>query len=169
MTAAAFEATFSDFKIIRGRKVAQVVLEVPLEAADTALRVLGGVPRPDAECWVAVARLQRSGAQAHEPGNAPPAGGTEGRSRPERVPFREKPASVRAALMCRDFTFQTWVGEQKRQPGQSETDCANWLRDKCGVFSRATFDTDRDARARFELLENQFLADTGRVAAPERR
>jgi hypothetical protein len=86
MTAAAFEATFSDFKIIRGRKVAQVVLEVPLEAADTALRVLGGVPRPDAECWVAVARLQRSGAQAHEPGNAPPAGGTEGRSRPERVP-----------------------------------------------------------------------------------
>ena len=38
--------TFSDFKIVRGRKVAQLVIEVPLEKANEVLAALGGVPQP---------------------------------------------------------------------------------------------------------------------------
>jgi hypothetical protein len=151
-TASAFEATFSDFKIVKGRKVAQVVLEVPLESADRALNVLGGVPRPDAECWVGVARIQSP----------------QRRQAPPQQNGRKQP-SVRAALLCRQVDFQMWVGEKSGQLGQTEESAAHWLRKSCGVFSRSTFDTDADARARFELLENQFLADTGRSASPERR
>jgi hypothetical protein len=54
---AAFSASYSDFRIIKGRKVVQVVLELPLEAAGHAWNVLGGVPDPSKETWFAVARL----------------------------------------------------------------------------------------------------------------
>lgn len=55
--AAAFEATFTDWRLIKGRKVVQVVLEVPLELADRAYQALGGMPDPAGSVWVAVARL----------------------------------------------------------------------------------------------------------------
>ncbi len=35
-------ATFSDFRLVKGRKVCQLVCEVPLEQADAALAALGG-------------------------------------------------------------------------------------------------------------------------------
>lgn len=54
---AAIRASFSDFRIIKGRKQAQLILEVPIEEADNALAVLGGIPQPQSDCWVAVARL----------------------------------------------------------------------------------------------------------------
>ena len=36
----AIKATFSDFKLIKGRKVAQLIFEVPIEATDAALAAL---------------------------------------------------------------------------------------------------------------------------------
>jgi hypothetical protein len=56
---AAFSATYSDFKVIRTRDTAQFIFEVPLEAADHALNILGGVPQPMKERWVAIARLEK--------------------------------------------------------------------------------------------------------------
>ena len=55
---AAFRAVYSDWRLIRTRKVVQVVLELPLEEADRAYSALGGMPRPDAEVWCGVARLK---------------------------------------------------------------------------------------------------------------
>ena len=40
---AAIKATFSDFKLIKTRKVAQLVMEIPVEQADAALKALGGL------------------------------------------------------------------------------------------------------------------------------
>ena len=40
MTAAAFRASYSDWKLIKTRSVVQIVFEVPLEAADEAYQVL---------------------------------------------------------------------------------------------------------------------------------
>ena len=55
---AAFSATYSDWKVIKTRQVVQIVLEVPLKAADHAYNVLGGMPTFEAEQWFAVARLK---------------------------------------------------------------------------------------------------------------
>lgn len=57
-TPAAFSATYSDLKLIKTRKVVQFVFEVPLEAAEHAMNVLGGMPSPMSEKWFAIARLQ---------------------------------------------------------------------------------------------------------------
>lgn len=54
---AAFQATYSDWKLIRSRKVVQICLEVPIEAAGQAYNALGGMPNPASEVWVGVARL----------------------------------------------------------------------------------------------------------------
>lgn len=70
----AISATFSDFRIVKGRKVAQLIFETPLEAADEALRMLGGLPRPDAERWVGIAPLKAKPTAAPAPvaNDAPP-------------------------------------------------------------------------------------------------
>lgn len=161
--AAAVAGDFSDFRTVKGRKVCQLIIEIPIEQADAALDALGGIPRPDKSRPVAVARLHSPGPQAHA-GN----GASEGEASPgkERKRFRDLPASQRAALMCNDFAFQAWVGEQVKKPGQTEQDCADFLRARCGVYSRAKFDSDAAARARFEVLETQFLVETGRIGAP---
>ena len=51
----AIRATYSDVKLVKTRKVFQLIFEVPIEDADNALRVLGGLPRPAAERWVGIA------------------------------------------------------------------------------------------------------------------
>jgi hypothetical protein len=61
---AAIQATFADFRLIKGRKQAQLVLEIPIEEADNALAVLGGIPQPQSDCWVAVARLNGVASQS---------------------------------------------------------------------------------------------------------
>ena len=55
-----FLATYSDMRLIKGRKVVQYVFEVPLEGANTAYEVLVGMPNPAAEVWCAIARLDPS-------------------------------------------------------------------------------------------------------------
>ncbi len=164
MTApAAFTATFCDFRLVKGRKQAQLVFEVPLESADAALKALGGVPMPDESRWFAIARMQTtpSGAQAHEPGN-PPAGEHEGNARPERRRFRELPLSQQAALLCQDVAFQRWMGTRGR-PEMSAEDTARHLREKLHVQSRAELDTDTKAAAQFADIRDQFEREAGRV------
>ena len=55
---AAFSATYSDWKVVKTRRVVQIVFEVPLEAAGHAYNVLGGMPRFEKEEWFAIARLK---------------------------------------------------------------------------------------------------------------
>lgn len=54
--AAAFRATFCNLKNIAGRKVVQVVCEVPVEQANQVVDVLGW-PDPANPKWVAIALL----------------------------------------------------------------------------------------------------------------
>jgi hypothetical protein len=55
---AAFKATYSGFKFVATRKVAQIVLEVPSEQAMRVLECLGGMPDGANERWCAVAVLR---------------------------------------------------------------------------------------------------------------
>ncbi len=57
MEDAAFKATFHNIKNVMGRKVAQVILEVPIEEAPGVTRALGW-PDPNNPRWVGVALLR---------------------------------------------------------------------------------------------------------------
>ena len=96
---AAIKGTLSDFKLVKTRKLAQLVIEIPIEEADAALAALGGVPRPDAERWVAIARLDPSAVER-------PAGPAPEK---ERRAFCDLPMSQQAALKCGDADFSKWV------------------------------------------------------------
>jgi len=142
MEAAAISATFSDFRIVKGRKVAQLVLEVPLEKANSALAALGGIPQPATETWVAVARLTA------EPKSEKPK---------ERRRFEELPLSQQAALRCNDPEFQGWLDVANADRAAAE------VRLRCAVKSRAELDSNNFAADLWRDLDSCFLSETGRV------
>lgn len=53
------QATYSDLKFIKTRKVWQIICEVPLEHFDKVNAALGS-PNPEFEKWVAIAPLNIS-------------------------------------------------------------------------------------------------------------
>ena len=61
---ALFTATYSDWKLVKGRKVVSISFEVPMEASDHAYNVLNGMPNFGAEQWFAIARLDPSKVKA---------------------------------------------------------------------------------------------------------
>jgi hypothetical protein len=142
---AAIKATFSDFRIVKGRKVCQFVFETPLEAADDALRVLGGLPQPMAERWAAIALLDPKATQ-----EAPQA--------PEKVKrsFGELPMAQRSALLCDRGAFGKFLNEQYSYSCGFPDETAEALRELCGVKSRSELATNAAAAEKFERLEREF-------------
>ena len=128
-------ATFSDFKIVKGRKVAQLILEVPLEGAQAALEALGGVPQPDSAQWVGIAPVDPDKAQ--KPAEKPKGG---------RL-------AMRAGILCGDLRFAVFVMEKYNPPRGTEMDVTEWLRVHCGVKSRADLDHNEGAGEKFMDLE----------------
>lgn len=112
MTTAAFKATYSDWKVVKGRKVVQVVFEMPLETADTAYQVLGGMPSPAAEVWCAVARLEvpapldlgASSSGEREPASDPGLPAERGHKSPAQI----------AGYLCTLGSFQEFLREKFR-------------------------------------------------------
>lgn len=148
---AAISGTFADFKIVRGRKCAQLVIEVPLEQADAALNALGGLPNPAMERWVAVARLNQ-GKQAAEPKQAKAA---------DRKTWNDLPPAQRAAIKCGEESFRDFLGhkicDQRGWEFPKEADeAAQVVRLICGVESRSDLNTDSAARAAWERIENDY-------------
>lgn len=177
MTApAAFKATFSDFRLVKGRKVAQIVVEVPIEEADNALKALGGIPRPDIERWVAVARLSPVAsipesaaiAGADDAGASPqkqPAAAT-GETK-ERRPFHTLPLPQQVALRCADEAFREWIAMMEGVQSEVVDDAfaAAWVREKCDVHSRSEIKPGSLAAIAWGKLEARFLQDIGRMPA----
>ena len=56
----AFLATYTGWKLIKTRACVQIVFEVPLEKANEAYELLGGMPVAATENWFAIARLNQS-------------------------------------------------------------------------------------------------------------
>ena len=115
---AAIKATFVDLKSSKGRKVAQLWFEIPLEQVDDALNALGGWPMPDREVWCGIARLSVE---------QPPAKTV---ATPHR-PFHELVYQQQAALKSNDAPFAAYM---HADPG---ADCAQAIRYACDVSSRA--------------------------------
>lgn len=59
MEPAAFGAEYVDLKVIKTRRAVQIVFEIPLEAADHAIKCLGGMPDNEKSIWFGIARLEK--------------------------------------------------------------------------------------------------------------
>ena len=142
---AAFSASFSDCRIVKGRKVLQLCFEVPLEAGDNALSALGGFPRPDKEIWVAIALLDQKAVS--EP------------AKPEKDhrKWYEMPPSQQAAIRCGELGFQLWLSSREEpKPGE---DTADVVRRICAVASRKDLDAGSPSTLKWFDLDNDYRAE----------
>lgn len=141
MSEAAFKGTFSDFKILKSRKVIQIVIEVPLEGGDAALEALGGLPRPDQETWVGVARLETK---------APPAPPAH-----ERKDFDELPYASQITLMCKSYEFRCYMRDAGYKVN-NEDDAINAVKEICGVASRKEITTGTPTGEMWEDIKSKY-------------
>jgi hypothetical protein len=161
----AFAATYSDWKVIRGRKVVQIVFEFPLEKSDEAYAVLGGMPNPAAEVWCGIARLQEPGGVASPP--AREGGSVSTLDKPDGSSSRTKRAwgdmspSQQAGLLCGDPRFHQFLFERCNISKPDKDEAAAAVREICGVTSRAAISIDniawRDLVADFRVWERALI------------
>lgn len=135
MTApAAIQADFVDLKFIKGRKVMQVILELPIEAGATFVATFG-TPNPSTGTPVALARIQ-------------PAAKAE----PERKQWDDLSLAQQAGILCSDPQFQTWFSVPTAEAAATK------LRIRCNIASRSELDTNRDAARRFREINSGYRA-----------
>lgn len=137
---AVFDGNFSDFKIVKTRSVAQVVVEIPLERGKQFIAAFG-VPQPGSEIPVAIALLDP--AAAAEP--------LEQKKKPKQR-FCDLGVAQQAGILCNDPKFQQFV-----QVGNDE-EAADYIRAYCEVDSRADIDTSPYAHQKW----NDLMVDYGR-------
>jgi len=127
----AIQGTYADFKIVKTRSVAQVIVEVPLESANEVVEMFG-LPRPNEELWVAIAALHRQVKTS--------AGSNE--------------AIQKAGMICRDAAFGRWLRDAKifAIDPDNPDDIANALRSFLGIRSRTEMHDSPDTVKAFYRL-----------------
>lgn len=141
----AFKATYADWKLIKTRGCVQVVFELPLESADEAYQVLGGMPISAREVWCGIARLDLAGGSTGErypdASGQEVAGSTPARpatpSDKERRSFDEMPVPQQAGMLCQERAFRLFLAEKFEVALPDPEEAAEIVRDYCGVRSRS--------------------------------
>lgn len=131
------QGTYSDFRIVKGRKVAQIIVEIPLEAANDFVAMFG-VPRPDQEVWVAIAEINRQAVAAKS----------------------EATKAIQiAGMMCKSPEFGAWLRDHR---GMAEVDpenhesIADALRALLGIQSRTEFHNSPELVVAFNRLKGEY-------------
>jgi hypothetical protein len=125
---------------VKTRKVAQLVIEIPIEAADAFIAAFGS-PRPDKNVPVAIARLDPA-------------------AKAEKVKGGE--LARRAGIVCGERAFQTFLELNKQVPGTTRVhvpdaeNAAMILRRLCGVQSRAELDHNGEGAIRFNTIMSEY-------------
>lgn len=132
---AAIKGTFSDYKLIKTRKVIQIIVEVPVEQQAQVFAALG-YPMPDSETWVGVARLDPEKVKVRPDTPEKP-----------RRPFHDLPLSQQAGIRCGDEKFVAWLEDASPAAWRAAKNYSNdadiaavVVRFICGVGSRADLD-----------------------------
>lgn len=161
MTAAAFTATYAEWRVIKTRAAVQIVFELPVEKADEAYQALGGMPIAAREVWCAIARLAGSSAVERDAVNVDVAGSTPARSatpsppsptvsrntagEAERRKFEELLPAQQAGILCNEVPFWSFLQMEHRSvwrrcdsDGMRGADiAAAVVRELCRVNTRA--------------------------------
>jgi hypothetical protein len=136
---AATLATFSDFRTVKGRKVCQLIFEVPMEAANEALQALGGVPSPVDPVWCGIARVQPKA-------TSEPLKAVEG----PRKRWRDSTPTFQASIRCGEPLFREYIG------AETEADAADLVRIMCGVTTRANIIQGEPSGDAWEQCESRY-------------
>jgi hypothetical protein len=135
---------FSTFRHVQGRKVLQLVIEIPAEQAASVFSTFGypgsGNPIP-----VAVARLN------HEPIAKPDA------TEKTRTPFLDLPLPQQAAMRCNELEFWSFLRERGANC-TSANDAARYVRLHCAVGSRSEITEGMSSGDRWKALEGEYFA-----------
>lgn len=125
------------------RKVVRVVLEMPIETADSVIKALGGYPDPANAKWVGLALLK---------------------GEPSRNTLKGGKVAQRAGILCEEGGFRRFLADRAGRPNIFTAEEAKQeIYRICGVTSRAHLDHDDDAARLFAELDNEYSA--WRIAA----
>jgi hypothetical protein len=102
----AFRATYSDFKLVKTRKVVQIVLEIPVEHANAVLDVLGGMPDP-------VEREMGSGLLFSVPNRSQPQPVVDKPPAGAKRDWRDLQPAQQAGIRCGDAAFVAFLKESR--------------------------------------------------------
>jgi hypothetical protein len=134
---AAILATFADWRTVKGRKVLQLVFEVPLEDQAKVLSHLGP-PMPMAEIWCGIARIEKEpvARKGKAGGDAVAGDGPPATKSPRK--WADMPPSSRAALLCKEPEFWNYLSAmamdgEGRAPGYGELTAEAELKTRLGV------------------------------------
>jgi hypothetical protein len=129
---------------VQGRKVLQLVIEVPAESASAVFAAFGypgsGNPIP-----VAVARL------------TPEAIAKPNAAEKTRTPFLDLPLPQQAAMRCAELEFWSFLRERGATCFSAD-DAARFVRLHCNVTSRAGITEGTTAGERWKALEGEYFA-----------
>jgi hypothetical protein len=153
---ALFQATYSDFRLVRSRKVVQFVFEVPIEGANQACDVLGGMPNPAEEIWCIIARLDMKKASGPLFETKAPAVADPKPKTPRAPVAAEKRLAQRAGILCAELPFRKFLEGEINEPVLSEEAAATALRKFCGVSSRSEIVVGTEEGHRFEQLLGRY-------------
>jgi len=144
---AALQADYCDLKFIKGRKVCQIVLEIPIEAAGRFVKLFG-TPLPDRSVPVALVRLNQEATE--KPGD----GRNDGEAEQDK---RRQTRSQRAYWRCQEPTFRRFLVERYgiTDPDMATADAVRLV---CKVQSRSEFDSHPGAAAAWDALDSRYLA-----------
>lgn len=135
---AVFQATFSDFRLVKGRKVCQIVLEVPIEGADKALSVLGGLPNPAEERWVGVARIEPK------------------KKHPVLTGKDLWRASAECAMACKEPLFWRFLKNRYGTSIENEAEATLEVRARLGIDSRSDLDRNEAAASGWSIMYQSY-------------
>jgi hypothetical protein len=142
---AAIQACYADYRRVKGRKVLQLIFEVPLEQAPQVHDVFGE-PMPDGSTWVGIARIDPN-AKA-EPVKA---------EKPPRK-WGELSRAEQAGIACNERGFRSWLYEYFQLGYAVDVDgAAELVREHCRVRSRADLDTNSKAAKAWDELYSGYI------------
>ena|SRR5215204_6493031 len=137
---AAFSGSYADFKIIRTRKVCQVVIELPLEQGGAFVEAFG-LPDPGAEVPVAIARLNTKPTKPAMPGEEPL--------------WTKVPLASQAGIRCQEWGFRRFL-KNKDLPVKDEQSAAQVVRTLCRVKSRRELNDNEIAAQKWREIETEY-------------
>lgn len=143
----AWKGDYAGLSFYPSRGVCQVRVEFPLEEG-TAFVAAFGSPLPKSNVQVAIARINPD-------------------AQPDATPERRGgKLAQRAAILCNEGGFQRFIAERvAKMAGMAvpvnntdPEDIAVFVRNHCGVKSRAELDHDVEAARKFNALEMEYRA-----------
>jgi len=141
MSASAFKATYSDWKLVRTRQVIQIVFEVPLADADNAYEILGGMPNSSKERWFGIAAIR------------------EGIPAKSKRDWRDLSPAQQAGMRCQEPAFAAFLAEHYPDDWrEAASDPGECIRLICGVTSRSLIEKDQRSRVIWKQIDDQFQA-----------